>query len=235
MAFVIKDRIKDTSTTTGTGAVTVSGTAPTGYKTFSAVCSTSDTFFYCIAHQTLDEWEVGVGTYSASNQVTRTTVIAGTNGASAVNFSAGTKDVFISAIASKLVTAENVGSQTDWKTNVADKLLETDVVWGAMAEYALSDSATISWDMANGFDYTVTLGGNRTLGNPTNTKVGQKGRLRVVQDGTGSRTLALSSYFFTEGGSAPTLSTGASDIDVLYYDVRSSTEIYLTLAAKDVS
>jgi hypothetical protein len=100
MTFRFADRIRDTTTTTGTGAVTVSGTAPTGYLTFSAVPSiaTNDTLPYFIAHQTLNEWEVGLGTYSAANQITRTTVISSSNAGSAVTFSAGTKDVVLSLV-----------------------------------------------------------------------------------------------------------------------------------------
>lgn len=94
MAHIWADRVQDTTTTTGTGPVTVSGTAPTGFRTFSAVCATSDTIYYCIEHQTVNEWEVGRGTYSASNQLTRTVVYASSNAGSAVNFSAGTKLVY---------------------------------------------------------------------------------------------------------------------------------------------
>lgn len=95
MAHITADRVRDTSTTTGTGAFTVTGSAPTGYRTFSAVCSTNDTLFYAIQHQTATEWEVGLGTYSASNQITRTTVMSSSNSNSAVNFSAGAKDVYL--------------------------------------------------------------------------------------------------------------------------------------------
>ena len=59
MAFVTADRVKDTSTTTGTGSITVSGASPTGYRTFSTVLSAADTFYYCIQSQTTAEWEVG--------------------------------------------------------------------------------------------------------------------------------------------------------------------------------
>ena len=95
MAHITADRVKDTSTTTGTGAVTVSGTAPSPFRTFSAVATTSDTFYYCIEHQTANEWEVGLGTYSAANEITRTTVRASSNAGSAVSFSAGTKSVML--------------------------------------------------------------------------------------------------------------------------------------------
>ena len=101
MAFITADRVKDTSTTTGTGSITVSGAAPTGYRTFSAVLSAADTFYYCIQGQTTAEFEVGVGTYTSANVFARTTVLASSNSGSAVSFSAGTKNVFITLAATK--------------------------------------------------------------------------------------------------------------------------------------
>ena len=112
MAHVTADRVRDTTTTTGTGALTVSGTAPTGYRTFSAVCSTGDTFFYGIALQNGSEWEVGLGTYSSANTITRTTVLASSNSNTAVTFSAGTKDVWINLAASKTVQVDASGNVT---------------------------------------------------------------------------------------------------------------------------
>jgi len=101
MAFITADRVKDTSTTTGTGSITVSGAAPTGYRTFSAVLSAGDTFYYCIQGQTTAEFEVGLGTYSSANVFARTTVLASSNSNNAVSFSAGTKNVFITLAATK--------------------------------------------------------------------------------------------------------------------------------------
>lgn len=117
-----------------------------------------------------------------------------------------------------------------WRANTADRILTTDIINSAMAEVALTDAATIAWDMSTGFDFTVTLGGNRTLGNPTNTVVGRRGRIRVVQDGTGSRTLTKSANHKTAGGAALTLSTAAGSVDYIDYDCRSSTDIRLTLS-----
>lgn len=91
-ASVAYDRVRETSTTTGTGNFTLAG-AVTGYRTFTSVVSTNS-FYYCIAHQTATEWEVGLGSLSAGALV-RGTVIASTNSNNAVNFSAGTKDVFL--------------------------------------------------------------------------------------------------------------------------------------------
>jgi len=94
MAFVLADRVKETTTTTGTGTVTLLG-ASTGYQSFSAI-GNGNTTYYTIAGQTGSEWEVGIGTYTSSGTtLARTTVIASSNSGSLVNFSAGTKDVFV--------------------------------------------------------------------------------------------------------------------------------------------
>jgi len=90
---------------------------------------------------------------------------------------------------------------------------------------ALTDASTIAVDMSVGNNFSVTLGGNRTLGNPTNLTAGQSGIIFITQDGTGSRTLAYSSYWDFPNGTAPTLTTTASAVDVLVYTVRSSTSI----------
>jgi hypothetical protein len=89
----------------------------------------------------------------------------------------------------------------------------------------LTDGATITPDFAAANNYSVTLGGNRTLANPTNITAGQSGVIVITQDGTGSRTLAYGSYFKFAGGTAPTLTTTAAAVDVLAYYVESSTRI----------
>ena len=102
MAFVIKDRVKETTTTTGTGTVTLLG-AVSGFEAFSAIGNTNTTY-YAIVHQSADEWEVGIGTYTASGTtLARTTVLSSTNSDAAVDFAAGTKDVFVTYPADKAV------------------------------------------------------------------------------------------------------------------------------------
>ena len=98
---------------------------------------------------------------------------------------------------------------------------------GAVAEIgALSDGATITPDFATHCNFSVTLGGNRTLANPSNIVAGQSGSIFVSQDGTGSRTLAYGSNWDFAGGTAPTLSTAASAVDRIDYVVRTSTSIH---------
>lgn len=93
MAFVLADRVKETTTSTGTTAVTLLGAA-TGYQSFSAIGNANVTY-YTIAGQTGSEWEVGIGTYTSSGtSLSRDTVLASSNSGSLVSFSAGTKDVW---------------------------------------------------------------------------------------------------------------------------------------------
>lgn len=96
---------------------------------------------------------------------------------------------------------------------------------------ALTDGATITPDFAAANNFSVTLGGNRTLANPTNLTAGQSGVIVITQDGTGSRTLAYGSYWKFSSGTAPTLTTTASAVDVLAYYVESSTRITARLVA----
>jgi hypothetical protein len=106
MTLQIADRVKETTTTTGTGSLTVAG-AMTGFRAFSSVCGTGDTFYYGV--QAVDgngvptgDWEVGFGTYSGTNTLARTTVLTSSNANAAVNFSAGTKQVWIDLAAAQI-------------------------------------------------------------------------------------------------------------------------------------
>jgi hypothetical protein len=90
---------------------------------------------------------------------------------------------------------------------------------------ALTDGATITPDFAAGNNFSVTLGGSRTLANPTNQTAGQSGVIVVTQDGTGGRTLAFGSNWKFPGGTAPTLTTTAAAVDVIAYYVESSSRI----------
>lgn len=93
MAFTLKDRVKDTTTSTGTGSVTLSGTAPSGFQAFSAI-GNGNVCAYTIAGG--GQWETGIGTYSSSGPtLSRDTVWDSSNSGSPVSFSAGSKDVFV--------------------------------------------------------------------------------------------------------------------------------------------
>ena len=89
----------------------------------------------------------------------------------------------------------------------------------------LTDAASITNDFALGNNFLVTLGGNRTLAAPSNAVAGQSGTIHIIQDGTGSRTLGYNTAWQFVSATVPTLSTGASDVDILCYIARSSTTI----------
>lgn len=125
-------------------------------------------------------------------------------------------------------------TSAQFRSNTTDKALSTDQVWGAAAHVTLTDAASIAVDFSTFLNATVTLAGNRALANPSNTKVGQSGLIRVVQDATGTRTLSYGTSYKFAGGTAPTLSTAANSIDYLFYYIASSTEIFIS-AAKDIS
>ena len=102
MALVLNDRVKETSTTTSTGTFDLDG-AVTGFEGFVAGIGTTNTTYYCIAHTTADEWEVGIGTVTdaGTDTLSRDTVISSSNSDGKVVFTAGTKDVFCTEPASK--------------------------------------------------------------------------------------------------------------------------------------
>ena len=96
---------------------------------------------------------------------------------------------------------------------------------------ALTDGSTITPNFNNANNFSVTLGGNRTLANPTNLTAGQSGVIVITQDGTGSRTLAYGSNWKFPGGTAPTLTTTAAAVDVIAYYVESASRITARLVA----
>jgi hypothetical protein len=121
MALVLADRVKETTTTTGTGTVTLLG-ASTGYQSF-AVVGNANTTYYTIAGQTTSEWEVGIGTYTSSGTtLARTAVLASSNSGSLVSFSAGTKDVFVTYPAGRSVSGGEGYTENDATIDVSSTI-----------------------------------------------------------------------------------------------------------------
>lgn len=150
MAHIVADRVMETSTTTGTGAFTLAG-AYTGYQRFSAVCSTSDTVYYCI--EAIDangnpsgDWESGLGTYSSANTLTRTTPSASSNAGAAVNFAAGTKRVTLAPTASRISSFVVQGAVTgSGLTQATSRLLgRTTASSGAIEEISVGTGLSLA-------------------------------------------------------------------------------------------
>jgi len=108
MALVLKDRVKETSTTAGTGTLTLAG-AVTGFQSFAAV-GNGNTTYYAIADSLTGDWEVGIGTYTSSGTtLSRTTVLSSSNGGALVSFAANPKDVFVTYPSEKSVYEDAAG------------------------------------------------------------------------------------------------------------------------------
>jgi hypothetical protein len=143
MAFVVADRVKETTTTTGTGTVTLLG-ASTGFQSF-AVIGNSNTTYYTIAGQTGNEWEVGIGTYTSSGTtLARTTVLANSSATqpSALSFSSGTKDVFVTYPAgTSIYSSNNAGTSGQFLKTNGSGVAPT---WGSVTATTVSDTANSS-------------------------------------------------------------------------------------------
>ena len=113
MAFAVADRVKESTTSTGTGTINLEGTSD-GFQGFVAGIGNGNTTYYAISHQTASEWEVGIGivTDAATDTLSRDTIISSSNGGLAVNFSAGSKDVIATLPSSKSYVLDNAGDTT---------------------------------------------------------------------------------------------------------------------------
>ena len=164
MALVVADRVRETTTTTGTGTITLAG-AVTGFQTF-AVIGNSNTTYYTIAGQGTTEFEVGIGTYTSSGTtLSRDTVLSNSLGTTAkINFSAGTKDVFVTYPASKS-TYEDEGNAVYGGG-------------GSAAIYLNSNTVNINTTVASG--YNGMSAGTITVANGITVTVANGSRWVVV-------------------------------------------------------
>lgn len=112
MAHFKKDRVRDTTTTISTSPLVLLGVVPTGYQGFSSM-SIGDTCLYAVVHQSANEWETGLATMSSAATLTRTTVFESSNGGAAVNFSVGTKDIWVDLPATRRALFEYEGIVVD--------------------------------------------------------------------------------------------------------------------------
>lgn len=222
MALVLKDRVKESTTTTGTGTYTLAG-AEAGFQGFSTIGDGNTTYYSCTDGV---EWEVGLGTYTASGStLARTVILSSSNADAAVNWSAGTKFIFVAQPASKSIFMDAAGytngttveTHLDFDTTVATKpshaegRLFYDKAFGALAFYNEESDITL--------------------------QIGQEEYIRVYNDTGSTITNGTPVYLTGESGATPTIAEAKADgtyaesqaIGVVTHDVEDSTTGYVTV------
>ena len=176
MALVVNDRVKETSTTTGTGTLNLAG-AVSGFQTFVAGVGDTNTTYYAIFNQGTTEWEVGLGTVTdaATDTLARTTVISSSNSGSAVDFASGTKDVFCTLPASKAVFGKQEG------TNFTDSLLVGHTTTGTLSSASSNTGVGI-----DAMDAITSGDGNTAVGFGALSAMSSGLANTVVGNGAGS-------------------------------------------------
>ena len=207
MTLVLKDRVKETTTTTGTGAVVLAG-ASTGYQSFSVI-GDGNTTYYTITDGT--SWEVGIGTYTASTtSLSRDTVLESSNNNNLVNFLAGVKDVFVTYPAEKAVTSDQINPFTDQvqiNVNSSSAALEISQL-GSGNALLIEDSAS-----PDSTPLVIDQFGNLIIGATTrSTAVASK--IEINSTGTEASGLAPS-LNLTNWSSSSTL--GGSNLSFFHY------------------
>jgi hypothetical protein len=251
MAHILKDRVKETTTSTGTGTIDLGG-ASSGYQSFlGAGYSDDDTVYYTVVSS--DKWEVGIGTLgSTTTRLARTTILDSSNSGSKITL-AGTSEVFVVHPADKTVhtdpqnptpAIQGVAFWHDDNSVAYDSLLVWDsgvvapppgnlhrgrlTITGKTKTSSSytdnkinTDDAIITFDCEASNLHSVVLLGNRTL-EASGVSVGQKIVVRLEQDGTGSRGVTWFDHVkWAEGGTTPVLTSTENKTDVYGFIVAS--------------
>lgn len=199
----LADRVAETTTTTGTGTISMGG-ARLGFQAFSAAFTTADTVYYCIEGGA--EWEVGIGTLTTGTPWTmaRTTIIASSNAGSAVNFSAGTKNVFCTLPSS--IPATQTGTETLTNKRVTARGGSTTSSATPTINTDLYDIYKLTAQAVNITSFTTNL---------TGTPVADD-CLIIEITGTAARAIAWGASFEASTVALPTTTVGTAMLTVAF-------------------
>lgn len=246
MALVVADRVKETSTTTGTGTFTLAG-AVTGFQSFSVI-GNGNTTYYTISGQTGSEWEVGIGTYTSSGTtLSRDVVLASSNSGSLVPFSAGTKDVFVTYPAGKSVYENETGivefpgtssNLSSLFSNALEKVTITGTGAGGTINFDVTQQSVLDYSAAASSNFTVNFRGNAAVQLNSLMGVGQCVTLTLISTQGGSAfynssiTVDSTATVVKEWqtGNAPTAGNANSD-DIYAYTILKTASSAFTVYA----
>lgn len=225
MAFVVADRVRETSTTTGTGTLTLAG-AVIGYQSFSSAIGNSNTTYYAISNPGVNEWEVGIGTVGAGT-LARTTVLASSTGTSLVDFTAGSKDVFVTYPAEGAVFADNaitltnktISGANNTLSNIGNSSLSNSSVTVGSTNIALGGTATTLAGLTSvtATTFNGALSGNATTATTATNLAGGAASQIPYQSASGTTTFIANGtagqVLQSNGASAPSWAN-TSDLGV---------------------
>lgn len=223
MALVLADRVKETSTTTGTGNFTLAG-ASIGYQSFNSAIGSGNTTYYVIEDSTNGDWETGLGTFTSPSTLARTTVYSSSNSGSLVNFSSGTKNVFVDLSATKWsggkLNLANGGTNADLSaTGGTSQVLQQtsaggSVTVGQLAASNLSNGTTGTGSVV--LSAAPTLTGNTSVGTINNlTITNSTGTLTI----TNGKTLSANNSLTFAGTDSTTMTFPSASVNVGYLEI----------------
>jgi hypothetical protein len=208
MALVLKDRVKETTTTTGTGSFSLAG-AVTGYDSFGQIGS-GNTTYYAVYLDGGSEWEVGIGTYTAPSTLSRDTILASSNSGSIVTFSAGQKTIWCDYPAGKAVYTDAAGSISQTIVNISGitgDISTPDSITFDTAAAETSAVAKLFWDDGDGVLSNGLKGGNVTL------QIGTQEFARVYNDSGTTLTKGQAVYISGAQGNRVAVKLARADVE----------------------
>ena len=217
MALVVADRIKETTSTTGTGTYTLGG-ASTGFEAFSVI-GNGNTTYYCCTDGT--DFEVGIGTYTLSGTtLARTTILQSSNSDSAINWGSGTRDIFVTQPAEKAVYRDASGYIDAFDGRNLTNLNASNVSSGTLSEDRLPSGG------AGADTYGSTANGTKI----DTITLDAKGRVTAVATGTTGDILGVTAGTGLSGGGSSgtvTLNLDFSELTDMTGDISGTTEFIL--------
>ena len=212
MALVLKDRVKETTTTTGTGSFALAG-AVTGYDSFGQIGS-GNTTYYAVYLDGGSEWEVGIGTYTAPSTLSRDTILASSNSGSVVTFSAGQKTIWCDYPAGKAVYTDATGSISQTIVNISGitgDISTPDSITFDTTAAENSAVAKLFWDDGDGVLSNGLKGGNVTL------QIGTQEYARVYNDSGTTLTKGQAVYISGAQGNRVAVKLARADVEATSY------------------